>query len=376
MFRRFLECAGLLALTTLPFAGCSEDPGPDPAPPAPLDPAGIVDRAGDDTHELVLFWRPGSTESSEAAGDAYHVYRRIGGAGEFERLTSEPILAGPMDPDETDSPDLPHYVIRDFDLSSESGHEYCVKTVSTEGGESEASETVALTPSQIDLEREILDLRPNDEHDVAPDAPLSWRLVDGAESYVLYLQEHGSVDHGGSLWFTRFLGAPTRSDRGTVLPGSTEGVTYIDELQAGTSVSREYEWGVFALDANNCAIAEGHARFSTFPMVRTLSDEVRDAGIQNLTWDQLDDAGAAVAPGTYQARLQVPERSVDLTTAFTIVADPGVRSRSSDDPPEIELPTEFAISALATSYPVGEPVEISLVILEAVRVIVTVERAE
>ena len=58
---------------------------------------------------------------------------------------------------------------------------------------------------------------------------------------------------------------------------------------------------------------------SSGQLVSTLVEGYRSAGLYLLRWDGRDDAGVAVASGTYLYRLEVPAQGLIETRAMTLV---------------------------------------------------------
>jgi hypothetical protein len=335
------------------MAGCSEekspvDPdstnkNPDQAPPENV--IGVMN-AIHPVPSILLLWTQGSSKPDSG----YNVYRQKGG-GAFEKLNDSPVKFIMFI-------EYPIMIIMGYndetlDPISSDRHLYYLTSISTSGEESAGSDTVSITPSETYIHGDINGLYPNGHANVDIVPTFSWAPVNGATSYLLHMS-------GWLYWH--------QSSITEIILGDEAGVSYFDKLPDSLDCGRTYTWAIFAMNDDNCAIAEGNAKFTT--MVRTLVDRIDEAGYHCVWWDQLDDQGKQVPAGSYVALIRIDQSFVRVGLVISNAAPP---VNAICDPPA-GVPPSMSLSSPASEWPPGEHVLLEYGIPAAAQVQIEIMR--
>jgi hypothetical protein len=332
------------------FAGCSEEKSPvivngDSGPVPPENVIGIMNAVAP-IPSIVLLWTPGG--GLDLPG--YNVYRKKG-SGAFEKLNDSPVKF-------IQFIEYPIMIILGYndetlDANSSDQHVYNVASVSATGEESAASNIVSIIPSETYSHGNINGLYPNGHASVDVVPEFRWIPVSGAESYLLHM----------SGWLYRH-----ESSIAEINLGDDTGVSYFDKLPDSLDCGRTYSWSLWAINDNNCAIATGNARFTT--IVRTLVDQIDEAGYHCAWWDQLDDQGKQVPSGSYAVLIRMDQ--IYGTGGFDI-SDTAPPVNAICDPPG-GVPPSMSLTSPAGEWPRGEPVLLVYGLPEAAQVQIEIMR--
>jgi hypothetical protein len=343
----FVACALMILCTSCDeeTSGGTMDPaspvgliiGTDQSPAAPGD--GRETAA--EEYSLVMLWGDG-----DVGADLYNVYRRTGD-GAYEKLNEDTVRRTPF----LGIPSAPiglGFVDGAVDISSTETYSYYVVAANSHGEESGPSETVTLVPADYDPEATVTGLTPAENFGAGVDPTFSWDPVQGASSYCVVLQEV-TQDYGTiPIWVHRTSGTST-----SLTPKG--GVTYLDGIGKFLESDASYNWGVFAVNANNSSIAANFVNLATDRFVATVVQAQQSKGHKTVLWDQTDYAGTQVPEGGYELRFETA--TYDTTLNFEIT--PQILAAGSGARRVAAQSSDGTFVELATYTPVlGEPVEI------------------